>query len=557
MYLESSLRWLLVLRIVAVTTLLFAALIIQVATDVILPIDYLYYLTAGTYGASLLYILLRQSLHRPRLEAAVQLGGDLLIVTALVYFTGIDSGFSFLYLIVIATAAALLYRRGALMTASAAGILYGVMFDLMVLGIIPTPGLPTGPMLGPVPPTRWAPGKVYYNIFINLLGFYGVALLTSYLAEKLRSAREELERRRGEFEELQTFATEVVSSLASGLITVDGNRRITFVNPAGWNLLGGGDATWSTRDIAETGLFDRVSFESLRAEADAGRAAVFATSTGESSGGRALAGTVTRLSDVSGQGAGYIVLFEDVTSLRDLEAQVRLKDRMAAVGEMAAGIAHEIRNPLASIAGSVQVLGQESGLTEDGNALVRIVLKESSRLNRIIEDFLRFVRPPERRASRFDVAGHLAETVRLLRNSREIGPAHRIRLHLTPESFEIVADPDQVRQVLWNVATNGLRAMPHGGDLVLEGSPSGGYYSIVVRDTGVGMTEEERARLFQPFKTRFDGGSGLGMAIVYRIIEDHGGRVRVESAPDRGTTVRIDLPVDGRPGEPTVAAADA
>jgi two-component system sensor histidine kinase PilS (NtrC family) len=549
--LESALRWLLVLRIVAFATLLVAALVIQAATDVILPINYLYYLTAATFALTLVYIGVRQWYRRPRLEAAVQIAGDLLVVTALVYFTGVDAGFSFLYLVVIGTAAALFLRRGALATASAAGILYGAIFDLMVLGVIPTPGAPPRGFVGPAEAmARWPAGKVYSNIFVNLLGFYAVALLTSYLAEKLRAARDELDERRSEYERLSAFATEVVTSLANGLVTVDADGRITSVNPAGVHLLGGTPSTWVGEPVERTGLFGTRRFEEIEKEASTGEAVPFNATLGETPHERSFAGEVSRLTDGSGKRAGIIVLFDDVTGMRNLEKQVRLKERMAAIGEMAAGIAHEIRNPLASIAGSVQVLQGESGLSSDGETLARIVLEESSRLNRIIEDFLRYVRPPERKPIRFDGAAHLAETVRLLRNGAEMTDAHQVRLRLDPPSFEIVADPGQFRQVLWNVAINGLRAMPHGGTLVVEAVPNAGYYSVTVRDTGVGMTDDERSRLFQPFKTKFDGGSGLGMAIVYRIVDEHEGRIQVESSPGAGTSVRVDWPVATGPTEP-------
>ncbi len=174
--------------------------------------------------------------------------------------------------------------------------------------------------------------------------------------------------------------------------------------------------------------------------------------------------------------------------------------------------------------------------------LMEIIVSESNRLSKILEEFLRFVRPQERRVAPFDVGQNIKEVLELFRRSDEISDAHRIQDDIAPASSMLAGDRDQIRQIIYNVAKNAVRAMPDGGSLIVEGREDGAWYSIKFRDTGRGMSEEEIARVFTPFSTAFDGGTGLGMAIVRRIVEDHGGAIDVESKPGEGTTVTILLP---------------
>jgi two-component system sensor histidine kinase PilS (NtrC family) len=221
---------------------------------------------------------------------------------------------------------------------------------------------------------------------------------------------------------------------------------------------------------------------------------------------------------------------------------------MAAVGELAAGIAHEIGNPLAAISGSVQMLAPRNDGDQETGKLLQIVLRESQRLDRTIKSFLQFARPKERASVWFDVARLLGEQAQLLANSAELQSRHRLQVELDPPSARVLADPDQISQIFWNLVRNALKAMPEGGTLAISGRLAGETYRLCVRDTGHGMGAEERTKLFQPFKSFFDQGTGIGMAIVYRIVQEHGGRVHVESAPGAGTTIVAELPVAGRAG---------
>jgi two-component system sensor histidine kinase PilS (NtrC family) len=253
---------------------------------------------------------------------------------------------------------------------------------------------------------------------------------------------------------------------------------------------------------------------------------------------------------VTSTGRGYLFTFQDVTESRRAEREAELQKRLAAIGQMAAGIAHEIRNPLASMSGSMQVLRQELSLAPDQAQLFDIVLRESERLNQTIRDFLSYARPSQGQAAPVDLADVVRDAARLLRNSPDCTSAHQIDVAVAG-STTLTAVEAQMRQIVWNLATNALRAMPEGGTLRLHvGANGSGHRAAVggpavvlsVGDDGVGIPSEDLDRIFQPFHGGFAKGAGLGLAIVHRIVSDQGGSIAVHSQAGRGTTIDVILP---------------
>jgi two-component system sensor histidine kinase PilS (NtrC family) len=535
---STDTRMLIAVRVVVVTTLLLASLIIQYTVREVLPLNYLYSAAGVTYALTLFYIALAFAIPSRDINLMIQTGGDLVVETLLVYFTGgLDSPFSFLYLVSIITASMLLYRRGGLLAASGASILYGVLVDLMYYGVVPTPEQAL------FSATTWTSSRVYFNMAANFSGFYATALLTSYLSEQLKRTSRELDANRQNLAELRALNQNVVESIPSGLITLSSFGTASFVNPAGAEILQRPPVEILGRHVTELGFFTVEGWNATREELAAGivvRREHDDFPAGEQR--RVIGFAVTPLSTLEGVSAGYTVIFQDLTEMKKLESEVRLKDRMAAVGELSAGIAHEIRNPLAAIAGSVQVLKNSKSLTPQEQRLMSIVLKESERLNKSISDFLRFVRPQEKHAIEFDVAASLAETLDLLQNSPELQESHALVRDIAPSSYFIVGDPDQIRQVFWNIARNAVQAMPKGGTLTVRTTTDDGSYRIVFTDSGRGMSAADLQRLFQPFRTNFPSGTGLGMAISYRIIQEHGGRIDVTSQQGEGTAISVSLP---------------
>jgi two-component system sensor histidine kinase PilS (NtrC family) len=535
---SSDSRTLIAIRVVVVTTLLLGALIIQYTVREILPINYVY-LTAGvTYLLTLFYIAVAKLVRSRGINLAIQISGDLLIETFLVYFTGgLDSPFSFLYLVSIITAAMLLFRRGGLLAASGAVILYGGLGDLMYYGLLRQPSQSW------FVPTPWTSSRLYLNMATNFAGFYATALLTSYLSEKLQRTFEELDVNRHNLAELRALNQNVVESIPSGLVTLSPSGLVTFANPAAAQILRRQAQELMGCHVSELGFFSEADWRIV--DEGMGTAPVMRMEKDDFHVGdelHTLGWAVTPLNTLEGVASGYTLIFQDLTDMKKLEAELRLKDRMAAVGELSAGIAHEIRNPLAAIAGSVQVLRKSEALSPQEQRLMSIILRESERLNKSIADFLRFVKPQEKRAAEFDIAASLSETLDLLANSQELSPEHQIERQIAPQSYTIVGDGDQIRQVFWNIARNAVQAMPRGGRLRVATEVADGAYNIMFADSGRGMSDSDQRRLFQPFRTNFPTGTGLGMAISYRIVQEHGGRIDVRSREGSGTMITVSLP---------------
>jgi two-component system sensor histidine kinase PilS (NtrC family) len=330
------------------------------------------------------------------------------------------------------------------------------------------------------------------------------------------------------------------------LITLSPEGIVSFVNPAGCQILRTESRSVTGHHIAELGFFREEEWEEVRRTLAAeGVVRVEKNNFRVADEDRSLGYALTPLNTLEGTASGYTLIFQDLTEMKKLEAELRLKDRMAAVGELSAGIAHEIRNPLAAIAGSVQVLKKSEALSPQEQRLMSIILKESERLNKSIADFLRFVRPQDKRTTEFDIAASLSETLDLLANSPELRPDHHIERHIAPGSFTLVGDADQIRQVFWNLARNAVQAMPVGGVLRVSTEVGADTYRIFFTDSGRGMSEVDQRRLFQPFRTNFPSGTGLGMAISYRIVQAHGGDIDVASRPGMGTMITVSLPRRG------------
>lgn len=546
--LRRSLAWLTTTRIAVLCLICLSAILVQAGAGVHIEITFLYALTVAAVLLALFHWTVGRHLN-PVLSAYLQLLADVGIATVLVYSSGgPDSVFNFLYLVVIGASAFLLYRTGAVVVATVAAIFYGSMVQLLAYG-----ALPPAPL---AQVAEWSTARIRFNLAITVAGFYGVAFMVSYLSEKLLAARIELDLRQRALHRLQNLYGNVIATMSSGLMTTDADQRITFLNRAGGDILGVDPGTAPGRPLADVGFAVPDDWDAIRNRAR-GRETYRGEIEMDRRGSRQMIGFSVRvLKEHDGAEEGTLILFQDLTDMKKLERRARFNEQLAAVGELAAGIAHEIRNPLASISGSVQVLSNDPSVGSAERRLMEIIVSESNRLSKILEDFLRFVRPQERRVATFDVALNLSEVMDLFRLSDEVSDAHRIEADVSPPSSALSGDRDQVRQIVYNVAKNAVRAMAAGGSLRVVGREEGAWYSIRFIDTGRGMSEEELARLFTPFSTAFDGGTGLGMAIVRRIVEDHGGAIDAESTPGEGTTVTVLLPRE-TVAVPEPAAADA
>ena len=544
MSLRSRLSTLIAVRVVVGTLLLGSAILVQLNRPGSFPINPFFFLIGLTYALSVIYIGSLRLVDRYPWIADAHLGADAILVSAFINVTGgITSYFSSLYLLPIMAASTVRFRRGALQVAMLSAALYLALVAAQYFE--PTAFFPQSwQALHPseLPSMRFA----QYTVTINLFGFFAVALLSGSLAENLRSAGARLERASTQIADLRAFNQYVIDSMLSGLVTADMDGRILTFNRAAATITGlvAGQAIGrDIRDVMQLPVQFIGRLQSL-GETRSHRA----DHQYRSPDGRLIeiGLTVTTLSLPDGR-SGYLFTFQDVTDVRRLERGARMQQRLAAVGEMAAGIAHEIRNPLASMSGSIQVLREELPLSEEQAQLMDIVLRESERLNDTIKSFLAYARPQRVALTRLDIRRVVQDTATLLRNSADVRDDHVVDVDLQVEPVWFDADENQVRQILWNLATNGLRAMASGGRLLMSAKADCGSGQdellITISDQGCGIPPADLDGLFQPFRSSFDKGTGLGLAIVHRIVTDYNGSIQVSSTVGAGTTVRVRLPM--------------
>jgi two-component system, NtrC family, sensor histidine kinase PilS len=537
--LRQKVAWLIAVRAMVSTLLLGGATVAQVTAPGSVAVDPFFFLIAVTFALTISYALVLRFVDRYRWIVDVQLACDAVVVSAFIHVTGgVTSYFSLLYALPIVAASVVQYRRGGLLVATLSGVLY---LGLVLFQYAPTAA--GSSWLRPYAAHLPARSVALYVVGLNTFGFLAVALLSGSMAESVRSAGVRLQRASSEIADLQALNQNVIDSMPSGLATTDPEQRVLTFNRAAENICGLSFDAVAGRPLADVMQFPADVAETFNRGLDGSGARRLEFRFRRADGREIDIGLSATHVETPGGRAGFLMTFQDLTDIKKLERDAQMQQRLAAVGEMAAGIAHEIRNPLASMSGSIQILRSELPLSEEQEQLMDIVLRESDRLNTTIRSFLAYARPHRFAISRFDLRRAVTDTGLLLRNSAEVRDDHRIDVDVPADPIWLEADEGQIKQILWNLATNGLRAMPDGGRLVL--SVSGGPAAdavLSVRDEGTGMSPEALEGLFQPFHGSFARGSGLGLAIVHRIVTDYQGDIRVASAPGAGTTVSVRLP---------------
>lgn len=449
-------------------------------------------------------------------DAWVQVVGDVVIATGLVYLSGgSDSPLTFLYSLAVIGASVVLDRRGALWAAAASALCFGAL----VMGS----QLLDGASGGLMPPTR-----VLFVLGSNSLALGLIAVLSGYLSRQLSATGGALSAREADLQRLGRLQQQILSSMPSGLATCDAQRRVTYVNPAGCGILQV-DPT-QVAGVEVEALLPGVSVlapRSPRSELVVGKGAKR----------RILGLSVTPL---EGEPGALLMVFQDLTQLRRMEDDLKRADRLASLGALSAQLAHELRNPLASMRGSAQLLAQDAR-DDVAQKLTNILMRESDRLARLVEEFLRFARPPVPSLRRVPLASLVTETMDMLR----VDPLARdVRVEVTaPEPLPVSVDPDQLRQVLINLVRNGFLAAGPRGEVKVALTRSENEARIRNWDSGGSITEEMMGHLFEPFFTTRDGGTGLGLSTAHSIIRAHGGSIRVRSNRDEGTEFVVGLPL--------------
>lgn len=533
----SKLEWLMFFRVVMITLLLGSTLLFRVAdADPLLDTTQILLLglIIGTYALTIIYavVLKRLEKHFERFAYA-QLVLDLLISAVLVAITGgTESLFLIMFSLTILAASILLHRRGAMYMMMVSAMLIVFQVSREALGWW-QPG-------GPVDDDHLL--SVFLSGMTNITAVFLVALLAGYLSEQLRDAGQRLQMASRDIEDLRALNGHIITSIQSGLVSFTLDNQIIFFNPAAARITG-----LDSEDVLYKNVTEVFPVLHLRRPANSRYRweAEF-----ERPGGtvRTLGYSLSPLREAGGLQRGWILIFRDLTPLRKMEEDVRRAERLAAIGKMAAGIAHEIRNPLASMSGSIEMLAQCVELETTDERLMRIVLREMERLDDLITDFLQFARPNPPQIETLVLRSVFEELLLVFRYlsynpSEGAGhtPEYDVRLEFD-ENITVDADPKQFKQVLWNLLNNAAQSMPTGGPINLTVTRHDKEIEVCVIDEGVGIASDIIDRIFDPFFSTKEQGTGLGLAQAQRIVDEHNGRLEVESCLDEGSTFRVFLP---------------
>jgi two-component system sensor histidine kinase PilS (NtrC family) len=533
------LAWLVKVRIIILTFLLGIELAIARLTPNPFPLRLFVNIILLWYTISVFYLLLLSFWEERRVQSLLQVITDLVLVTLVVYATGgVDSSLNFLYPLVIIVACILLPRVWAYLTGALAFILYVAVLELTYFEVIPSystthPGL----------------GALQAIIFVNLFGYLAVAYLAGLLAAKLRQVHVKLRHTSGALENLQALHENIIQSISGGLITTGLDGYITVVNTAAQKLFERSEDDFLGQPVGQLFLDPLPRVDSERAHGEVR----FVASNGFCKTLRVMA---TALAVPGRKTIGYVYTFDDLTEIRRLERDLRIQDRLAAVGRLAAAIAHEIRNPLTSIAGSVSMLSEIADLSDEHRQLLQIVTRESERLNSIITDFLAYSRGKQYQFASVDLLPLLEDTLTLLEHRLVAeNTGIRIERNYNFKQALTMADGDKIKQVFWNFCENAVRAMRSGGVLNVSVEQTGEDWQINFADTGPGMSRQLVEKIFEPFQSQFEGGTGLGLAIVYQIVQAHEGKVWARSRVGEGSVFvlrlrRVEVAEDIAPKRP-------
>ncbi|OGP98991.1 MAG: hypothetical protein A2026_00545 [Deltaproteobacteria bacterium RBG_19FT_COMBO_46_12] len=544
-------------RMIILTLLLAITFLFQISEKksfFILMTNHFYYFIILFYLVTIVYAISLKKVRDLYRYASFQIAIDHLFITVLIYFTGgKDSFFPIAYIFTIIGSSMIFYKRGALFSASFSSLLYGLLLLLQLYQWMTPSGQPAS----------YDASQIFYSLIIYMATFYIVAFLSGVISEDLKKKKKELIQKQVDYNQLETFNRNIIQSLDSGLLTIDLSGKINFLNRTAEKIL-----NRNREELKSTSIFDlfpnihdvleQVKKKLSNPSSDYQR---YETLLANHHDKKIYLGfSISPLTNPDESLIGHTLIFQDITKFKEMEEQMKRVDKMAAVGVLAAGMAHEIRNPLASLSGSIQMLKSELSLDHHQQHLMEITLRESERLNALITDFLLFAQPPQTHKMISPIGRVIDETIELFFHSPSFHDGIRILGPNNDEEIQTSIDPDQIKQVFWNLFINAAHAMPNGGEIRVQcqkgnawGIPSlpaslqlkgKEWVKISIADSGNGIAPEEKEKIFEPFFTTKENGTGLGLSIVHKIIENHNGLIKVESDLDRGSTFTIFLPVD-------------
>lgn len=532
-------------RVVIVTFLLGITALIQMKgteSRTIASLSSVCFIIVVTYFLSFVYLFLGKRIKSPKINVYIQAITDVSLITALVCVTGgVTSVYSPLYVVVIIYSVLFLAVKGGAIVASACGIFYGLLLDLEYYGIV-------HPIYSPPWDYNISAGYVFSRIFIHIVSFYIVTLVIGFIVQQEKSARSLLAEKESEFHQLDLLHRSIIESVSTGIITIDLQRSIKSFNRAAEQI-----TRFSFSEVADrkidtvlpgfSEILANTNNEEMKQEAiDRNEIVV----PGKHNRNIVLGFSVSPLIDSRNRKIGEIVIFQDLTASKEMKEQVEKSRRLALIGEMAAVLAHEVRNPLASLCGSIQMLQKNLNLDETSERLMQIVLRGRGQLENLVKNFLLLARPNLNNREEIDIKEVIDDVLESLRH----GPDWHENINVVTEfcnETNIYGNMTEIRQALWNLASNAVQSMPGSGALRIETEPiildnGNEYVEIQISDTGCGIQKNDSSRIFEPFYTTKESGTGLGLAIVNRIVESHEGQIRIENESNKGTKCILLLP---------------
>jgi len=534
------------LRVVVATFLLGIAAFIQIKGTQPLPsgaVPQVFSIIIAIYLLSILYVLILKRTNSLRINIYIQALCDVSVITVLVYVTGgIGSVYSILYQFVIIYSALFLARKGGLIAASASSLLFGLLLDFQYYGILPA--------YADTADYSFSAGYVLSRIFIHIVSFYIVAFLVSFVVEQEKRSRSLLTEKESEFDQLDLLHKGIIDHVNAGIVTIDLAGTMKSFNRTAEEISGYSSFEVEGKPIDY--VFPGISemLERLKNEKKEGAL----TKRGEivisnrQNRDIVLGFSISSLMSSRDNRIGDIVIFQDLSATKEMEKEVEKSKNLALVGEMAAGLAHEIRNPLTAVSGSIQLLKKNLDLQETDARLMQIILRGRDQLENIISNFLLLARPNLADREQIDMNDIVEDVIESVRCSPDWKENIKVERE-SSNSPSIHGNRTEVKQMLWNLVLNAVQAMPDGGRLKIVArattSDNGQkYLGITISDTGCGIEKDRENKIFTPFYTTKESGTGLGLAIASRIVESHGGEIELGSEVGMGTTCKVLLPVN-------------
>ncbi len=541
---KKSLRLLIIFRIIIISLFLGMAVFITLKNPGF-PIsqnilNLLYFIIALTYIFSVIYSLMLKYLDNLRINISLQLLVDVILITLLVYLTGgVRSNYSVIYTLVIIYSVIFLGRKGGFIVAAATGISYGLLLDFEFYKLLPT-------ISALEHDYNLSASDVFVRILVHIVSFYVLAFVSSIIVEQERKTRSLLEEKESEFDQLDLLFRSIIESVDAGVMTINLHGRIKTFNRAAQEITGFPLKKIENRQVED--IFPELApfFSEVNSNGQI-RSRKEVIITGEKNHKINLGCSTSPLRDKRDKQIGNILIFQNLTEIKLMEENLEKSRKLALIGEIAAGLAHEMRNPLASITGSIQLLQQGLNLEETDNRLMQIILRGKDQLDSFVRDFLLLACPIPISRELIDINKVAEEVLENIKLSNDWSNAVKIE-KLFGESVKIVANREQIRQVIHNLVINAVQAMREGGILSVEIKKQNlddqeNYIEIKVKDTGCGIEEKDLEKIFEPFFTNKEKGTGLGLAIVSRFVDGYNGRIKVKSVINEGATFIVWLPV--------------